>query len=103
MASVDAVFGQAPSGMDLSDSQTHTITGAGSAMLALSIIGVSLRIYSRLEVKKVGLGLDDWTIIAAQVCETIGVFNQIPSVLTDFMQILVVGLFAATVVGKAHC
>jgi len=69
MASVDAVFGQAPSGIDLSESQAHNITGGISAMLALSIISVSLRIYARLVVKKVGLGLDDWTIIAAQVCE----------------------------------
>lgn len=52
MASVDAVFGQAPSGMDLSESQAHNITGGISAMLALSIISVSLRIYARLVVKK---------------------------------------------------
>lgn len=103
MGSVDAVFGQAPSGIDLSENQAHKITGAISAMLALSIIGVSLRIYSRLVVKRVVLGLDDWTIIVAQVRETVSFFNQIASVLTVFMQILVVGLFAATILGKAHC
>ncbi|KAJ5549326.1 hypothetical protein N7513_006560 [Penicillium frequentans] len=80
MGSVDAVFGQAPSGIDLSENQAHKITGAISAMLALSIIGVSLRIYSRLVVKRVVLGLDDWTIIVAQI--------------------LVVGLFAATILAE---
>lgn len=103
MASVDAVFGQAPSGMDLSESQAHNITGGISAMLALSIISVSLRIYARLVVKKVGLELDDWTIIAAQVCKIPGLFDRITGILTDFMQILVVGLFAATILGKAYC
>lgn len=56
MASVEGMFGAAPAGIDLAESQVRANTGAISAMLALAIISVGLRLYARVMVKKIGLG-----------------------------------------------
>ncbi|KAJ5122433.1 hypothetical protein N7526_009370 [Penicillium atrosanguineum] len=63
---IQALFGPAPSNVDLSDSAVSTNNAAVIAMLCLAAVAVMLRFTARIILRN-ALMVDDWAIIAALV------------------------------------
>lgn len=64
---MSSLFGEPPSGIDLSADQMPKINATVIAMCALAAIAVALRFFAKIRVQRSGVAEDDWFILASLV------------------------------------
>lgn len=65
--SASGVFGPAPPGMDLSDTQNSAILKSVISLMVIATIFVLLRVYARTMQKDITLAMDDYCVLIGLV------------------------------------
>ena len=84
----------------MKDDQRPIILGVSIALPIISILAVLLRFESR-RIKRVPLGADDWTILAALVSHSTSLLSSMLAD-TEAAQLLTIGVTLAVLLGESR-